>query len=114
MPSHYRRFRSGLSDRAAEVVFFIAALVVATGLIFAGAYAYTTGSEVELAGIGDLDIIGSGIAAIGFLVFGFNFFLGLRRLTALDWSMFPKAAVTVLYCLLSVALVRLAWFMGTG
>ena len=66
MSDYWRRLRDGLTNEG-EGIFFVAVLVVATLLIFAGGYAQRTGSEVEIPVIGDLDIIGSGVAAIGFL-----------------------------------------------
>jgi hypothetical protein len=80
MSDHWSRLRDSLTDEG-EGIFFVTALIVATVLIFAGGYAQRTGTEVEVPVIGDLDIIGSGVAAIGFLLFGFNFFVGLRKVT---------------------------------
>ena len=113
MSDNWRRLRDRLPDED-EGIFFVTALIVATVLIFAGGYAQRTGSEVEVPVIGDLDIIGSGVAAIGFLLFGLNFFIGLRKVTTLTCPMAAKLALVVLYCALSAGLVRLAWVLGAG
>jgi hypothetical protein len=113
MYESWRRLRDGLPEEG-EGVIFVTVLVVATLLIFAGGYAMRTGSEVEVTGIGDLDIIGSGVAAIGFLLFGFNFFVGLRKVTTLSYPMAAKLSLVVPYCLLSAGLARLAWLLGAG
>ena len=113
MSDNGRRLRDRLPDDG-EGIFFVTILIVATLLIFAGGYAQRTGVEVEVAGIGDLDIIGSGVAAIGFLLFGFNFFIGLRKVTTLACPMAARLALVLLYCVLSAGLVRFAWVLGAG
>jgi hypothetical protein len=62
---------------------FIAGPLIATALVFGGRYAMARGVEVEVLDVADLDIIGSALIAIGFLVFAFSFFFGVYKLAHL-------------------------------
>jgi hypothetical protein len=88
--------------------------IMATFLIFVGRYAIANGVEVEVLDVADLDIIGSAIVAIGFLLFTFGFFFGVGKITSLKHRLAKKVALAILYCVLSAGLLGLALFVPAG
>jgi hypothetical protein len=102
------------SEQRAEYILFLLMPIMATSLIFVGRYAIANGVEVEVLDVADLDIIGSAIVAIGFLLFTFGFFFGVGKNTSLKHRLATKVGLAFLYCVLSAGLLGLAWLVPAG
>jgi hypothetical protein len=102
------------SEQRAENIIFLLMPIMATFLIFVGRYAIANGVEVEVLDVADLDIIGSAIVAIGFLLFTFGFFFGGGKITLLKHCLVTKVRLAILYCVLSAGLLGLALFVPAG
>jgi hypothetical protein len=102
------------NEQRLDYIMFIAATLIATALVFVGRYWMATGVEVEVLDVADLDIIGSAVAAVGFLFFALSFFFGVSKLTSLEHRFATKVGLVLLYCALSAGLLGLAWFVPAG
>ena len=104
----------GMSEKSTEYAIIGGVLTLALTLVFVGRYAFTTGSEIEITGIGDLDIIGSGVIAAALLLFLFAFAFGVNTIIALNYPTSKKVVFGALHCLISAGFLCVAWLLGTG
>ena len=102
MRDRRRRSRDRSPD-GSEGILFVTALIVAPLLTRSKSAESATSTSSR-----------SGIAAAGFFLFGFNFFVGLRKVTTLTYPMAANACFADLVLRPAAGLVRLAWVLGAG
>jgi hypothetical protein len=116
MPDILRTLKKKLLDEGGieETFSHLRNLLIATVIIAAGSYAIGQRADAELFGISDLESVGFGVAAIGFVLVGLNLLDGLYKLASLGIPLIIGAALGGLYLFISMRLIQVVVLLRTG
>jgi hypothetical protein len=97
-----------------EVFAHLRNLLIATVIIAAGSYAIRQEADVQIFGVSNLEIAGTGVEAIGFVLVGLNLIDGLYKLTRMGSALALKIALVRLYLFFSLRLVQFVVLFEPG